>query len=172
MEHVFLTGAIQVGKSTILNKYLRAHPELRVGGFRTVWKGRWSERASIHIVPAAEDVPLTEENCVGIRSFVPPRRGREDYPKIYDTVGVPILEGGGPYDLYLMDEIGPGENEAAEFRKAVLRLLDGDTPVLGVVQEKPGVLPDLIRAHERVRIITVTEENRDDIRIEDLLGSD
>ena len=42
MRHVFLTGDIQTGKSTILRRYLERHPDLRVGGLRTVWKNGWS----------------------------------------------------------------------------------------------------------------------------------
>ena len=161
-KHIFLTGEIQVGKSTIIKKYLDAHPELRVGGFRTVWKARWSEeKSSFHIVPAKEDVPLTEENCVGIRGGKWPNRIRENYPDVYDIVGVQLLESSKDCDLILMDEIGPAENGAKEFHRAVLELLDGDTPILGVVQQKPGVLPDLVRAHPNVRVITVTTENRD-----------
>ena len=161
-KHIFLTGEIQVGKSTIIKKYLDAHPELRVGGFRTVWKSRWSEeKSSFHIVPAKEDVPLTEENCVGIRGGRWPNRIRENYPDVYDIVGVRLLETSKDCDLILMDEIGPGENDAVEFHRAVLELLDGDIPILGVVQQKPGVLPDLVRAHPNVRVIAVTTENRD-----------
>ncbi len=164
--HLFLTGDIQVGKSTILNRYLSSHPELCIGGFRTVWKHERSDyRNSLHIIPAAEPVPLTEENCVGIREGVWPDRKCVDFTDVYDTVGTALLRGAGPFDIYLMDEIGLAENNALRFQAAVLRLLDGDTPVIGVVRDKPGVLPDLVRAHPRVRIITVTVENRNEIML-------
>ena len=164
INHVFLTGDIQVGKSTILRRYLEANSKLRIGGFRTVWSERWNERtSSIHIVPAAEDVPLTEANCVGIREGKWPNRRREDYPAVYDTVGAALLTSDNNCDIYLMDEIGPGENDAKRFHTAVMKLLDGEIPVFGVLQDKPGVLSALIKAHKKVRLITVTTHNRDEI---------
>ena len=163
-EHIFLTGDIQIGKSTILMRYLAAHSNLRVGGFRTVWKNRWGDGCStFHIISATENQPLTESNCVGLRKGQWPERVCEDYSEIYDTTGVELLKNGGPYDLYLMDEIGPGENNAVRFQEAVMALLDGDTPIIGVVRDKPGVLPDRVRSHPKVKVITVTLENRDEI---------
>lgn len=167
-KHIFLTGDIQVGKSTILNKYIAAHPEKRVGGYRTVWSGDRSAGGSsaIHIVPAVGDVPLTEENRVGIRAGKWPNRICTDYTEVCDSVGVELLENTKNCDLILMDEIGQGENEAKQFHAAVLGLLDGDTTVIGVVRNKPGVLPDLVRAHPNVETIVVTVENREDIAAE------
>ena len=169
-NHIFLTGDIQVGKSTILRNVIAAHPEWRVGGYRTVWlEERSPNRNSIHIVPAAEDVPLTDVNRVGIREGVWPDRICTDFTEVYDTVGAALLKDAGESDLILMDEIGQGENEARQFHQAVLSLLDGDTPVMGVVRDKPGVLPDLVRAHPNVQVVVVTVENRDRI-LEQLLA--
>ena len=163
-KHLFLTGDIQVGKSTILKKYIAAHPEKRIGGYRTVWQEeRNTNRNSIHIVPADRDVPLTEENLVGIREGKWPNRVCTDFTEIYDTVGVELLKGVEICDLILMDEIGRGENEAKLFQQAVLSVLDGDTPVIGVVRSKPGALTDIVRAHPKVEIAVVTVENRDEI---------
>ncbi len=35
MKHIFLTGEIQVGKSTLIQTYLAAHPQWKVGRFLT-----------------------------------------------------------------------------------------------------------------------------------------
>lgn len=159
--HVFLTGEIQVGKSTAIRRWLEARPELRLGGFRTVWRyRRGAEENSLHIVPAAGNAPLTADNRIGIRGGSPPGRRAQDFPEVFDRVGVPLLENSGGWDLILMDEIGIGENNAPRFRQAVLDCLNGDVPVLGVVKAKPGVLTDAVRAHPKTRIITVTVENR------------
>ena len=163
-KHVFLTGDIQVGKSTILRKFIAAHPEWHVGGYRTVWlEERSANRNSIHIVPAAEDVPLTDANRAGIREGVWPDRTGTDFTEVYDTVGVSLLKEAGQSDLILMDEIGQGENKAERFHQAVLSLLDGETPIVGVVRDKPGVLPDLVRAHPNVQVVVVTVENREQV---------
>ena len=64
-----------------------------------------------------------------------------------------------------MDEIGPGENDAVRFRNTIASLPDGEVPIIGVVQDKPGVLPDLLRNHPEVKLVTVTAQNRDEIRL-------
>ena len=165
--HVFLTGQIQVGKSTIIRKWLVAHPHLKVGGFLTVWNGdRREPDTSLHIVPADGTVRTTRENM--IKSFRWETNGRRvtDYPEVYDAVGPVILERSRGCDVIIMDEIGPGENEALAFHRAVLNTLNGDVPVLGVVRALPGVLTDAVRAHEMVRTVTVTVENREAVLAE------
>ena len=162
--HIFLTGDIQVGKSTIIQKYIAAHPELRIGGFRTVWKDeRWNNRNTLYIVPAAGPDEMTDSNRVGLREGVFPDRIATDYPKVFNIAGVMLLRHPEEYDLILMDEIGIGENTADVFQKAVLSVLDGDIPVIGVVRDKPGVLTDAVREHPNVRTIVVTVENREKI---------
>ena len=64
-----------------------------------------------------------------------------------------------------MDELGPHEEQAAAFRQAVLRALDGDAPIIGVLQQAESAFLDRVAAHPGVRLITVTEENRDALRL-------
>ncbi len=163
-KHLFLTGEIQVGKSTVIQRWLAAHPGLRVGGFRTVPGRRGRDGAdTVHIVPAVSECPLTRENCVLMR------RGRRPYMKItscnevFDQLGVALLQNAAGCSVILMDEIGIQEELAFQFHAAVLERLDGDTPVLGVVRSKPGTLTDAVRAHPNVEVVTVTEENRNEI---------
>lgn len=159
--HVFLTGDIRVGKSTIIRRWLEANSGLRLGGFRTVWKkAKGAEDNSFHIVPAGRDVPLTEENRTGLRRGVFPNREAVDFPEVFDTVGVALLESSRDCDLILMDEIGVSEEQAELFQQAVLSFLDSEIPVLGVVKDKPGKLTDAVRRHPNTEIITVTPENR------------
>ena len=65
------------------------------------------------------------------------------------------------YEMLVMDELGPHEEQAAAFRQAVLRALDGDAPIIGVLQQAESAFLRQVAAHPNVRVITVTEENRD-----------
>ena len=47
-EHLFLTGEIQIGKSTLLRRFL-AEKKQRIAGFRTVWSD--GERRTLHLLP-------------------------------------------------------------------------------------------------------------------------
>lgn len=162
--HIFLTGEVQVGKSTIIRRWLQAHPQLRVGGFRTVpgAKGKNGED-TVHIIPAAGNPALTAENRIMFRQGRWPQRKLEFFPQVFDRVGVSLLREGGEKDILIMDEIGFTEDNAALFQQAVLEKLEGDMPILGVVRALPGVLADAVRAHPKSRIIAVTQENREEV---------
>lgn len=62
-----------------------------------------------------------------------------------------------------MDEIGIREAECRHFHAAVMQALEGDIPVLGVVQIRPGGFLDEIRNHPSVELITVTVEKREQV---------
>ena len=79
----------------------------------------------------------------------------------------PLVPGAGVYwtaYYIVMDELGPSEAAALEFQKAVLAALDGDKPVYGVLQQADSEFLGRVAAHPRVRVVTVTEENRDRLR--------
>ena len=160
--HVFLTGDIQVGKSTLASKVLAAMGDVRLGGFRTVTvDDRPDAFGSLYIVPAAEKEPICgDENCVGIRRGH--GKGTEGFPEVFDRAGTVALADAEDYDLILMDEIGKLESESPAFLGRIAALLDGDVPILGVLR-KEGKTPQqmLVRSHPKVRLIEVTAENRD-----------
>ncbi len=153
--NIFLTGSPRVGKSTLIQKFLREHPELKIGGFCTVCSICGNN--GIHIVPA--DCPgaqQTSENLVGIR-----RDGKTplSFPAVFDRVGVELLNA-TDCDLIIMDELGIMESEAKCFQAAVLAALDGETPVLGVIKPKSTPFLDAVRAHEKTVVVEITNENR------------
>ena len=88
--------------------------------------------------------------------------GRVVFPEVFDGRGADLLRDAAresDCSLILMDELGFLEAEAAGFREAVLSVLAGPKPVLGVVRQGLGVWRDAPLGE----IWTVTEENRDGI---------
>ena len=87
--HVFLTGQVQVGKSTLLRRVLAELPPLRLGGFRTVTAADVPGAVgSVYIFPAAgPDVP--GDDCRVALRLGPPR-GVEAYPAVFDHRGVEL----------------------------------------------------------------------------------
>lgn len=165
--HTFLTGEIQTGKSTLIRRWLEAHPRLRTGGFRTVRGPRQADGSDcVHIIPAVGQAALTEENCVIRRRGVYPERRLDVFTDVFDTVGTSLLQDAPECDVVVMDEIGFSEDGALDFRYRVLEVLAGKTPVIGVVRDRPGVLADAVRRQPGVRIITVTAQNRDAVLAE------
>lgn len=155
-KHLFLTGRKQVGKSTVLGKLLEGRCDL--GGFRTR-RIRCPEGADIYMLPPTGDDGFVPENILFRR-----RAGKLELdPADFDRLGSAMLARSSGAKLLLMDELGPTELEAHGFQQAVLAALDGDAPVYGVLQQADSPFLDAIAARDDVQVITVTEENREDL---------
>lgn len=161
MLHIFLTGEIQVGKSTLIRRVLAALGPLTLGGFRTVSEpDAETGELGVFLLPAGRpDAPRTAENRVGLRI---PGRGGVGAPAVFDAAGVAALAGAEGAQLILMDEVGRMEREAAAFTARIAALLDCETPILGVLRGAAQTpLARAIRAHPGTELITVTPENRE-----------
>ncbi|SBW10301.1 conserved hypothetical protein [uncultured Eubacteriales bacterium] len=153
--HLFLTGPVGCGKSTVIQKTV-ALGGLRVGGFRTGFGPDRREAVhSLYLWNAWEKTVLDEEHTVA--RFGP--GGVISLPKRFDALGCAALDCPGA-ELILMDECGRLEREARRFHAAVLRTLGGNTSVLGVVRQGFPGWTRAIAEHPRVELIEVTEENR------------
>lgn len=77
---------------------------------------------------------------------------------------VPLLEAGRqqPDSLILMDEWMDIYNQDDELLQAALRCLDGSVPVLGMLASNQQ-LPYFIKNHPHLRVIKLTQDNRDSI---------
>lgn len=154
-EHLFFTGRKGVGKSTLVRTVIEGK---RVGGFFTKRVEGLLERPSVHLLRAGTaDVPSAENLlfCCG---------GSADIQR-FEQLGCGAFADTAGCDVLVMDELGPHEEQAAAFRQAVLRALDGDAPVVGVLQQAESAFLRQVAAHPNVRVITVTEENRDALRL-------
>lgn len=154
--HLFLTGDKGIGKSTLLKKLL-AYFDLPVGGFFTVKSaGVFRGRASIHLLRAGSDERPSPENFLAFCGSPD-----DESSKRFDTLGCACLSPKHGARLLVMDELGPHEERALLFRTSVLTALDGELPVLGVLQRADSSFLRQIAEHPRVRLLEVTAENRD-----------
>lgn len=156
--HIFLTGPLGSGKSTLIRHVQSECPN--AGGFYTYFppEERWSTDKKLYLCRPDENSPTHEDRVVA--TF------RESRPLVhadqFDTLGSLFLlearEQKRP--LILMDECGRLERDALRFQREVLATLDGDSPVLGVIRYDAGGWLERIRTHPRVRVLTVSPENR------------
>jgi nucleoside-triphosphatase len=189
--HLFLTGDLQVGKSTIIGKVV-ARLGLAPAGFRTVWDAPDQDGLErLYILPfgGAGDSPCQaaahgesereggKESAGGLASQgVKPAAVRrfggcmlEIYPEVFDDMGVRILAdeaAARSARIVVMDELGFIESGASAFQSAVLERLDGDIPVLGVIKPRRTTFLDEVRSRGSVRVMEVTPENRDALAAE------
>lgn len=160
MRHIFLTGEKQVGKSTLWRRVLA---ERTYTGFVTRpfaidgEKKGYTLHSLTPLPPGLNDCP-----CV-VR--VGARRHTAVLP-VFEEAGVQALHQAlsSPDPLILMDELGKAEREAVGFAEAVRRCLDSAHHVLGVLQLGDAPLQAHIRQREDVLLLTVTPENREEVR--------
>lgn len=157
--HVFLTGEIQVGKSTVINKTLNLL-NINYGGFKTYFgENRHSSDKILYMNSAAEPKAFDEKNVIA--KFQEGRMPVADVLK-FNTYGSELIrDAKKKADLILMDECGSLEFKALEFQREVIDALNGYKPVFGVVKLSSKGWTDAIRNHSNVKLITVTKENRD-----------
>ena len=183
-KHIFLTGNVQVGKSTILRKLIEACPEKKLGGFFTKWINKNNiKTGGLYIFPATrenitvvdriaakkqpdpEDANLIaygKENMIA--GFRPDNYKKKiTFPEVFENIGTSYLENAEENDIILMDEIGVFEDKAIAFKKSILNILDGDTQVIGVVRDKDGILTNAVKTHPNVKVIDVTIKSRNEI---------
>ena len=162
-QHIVLWGQRGVGKSTLARRLLEdwSGP---VRGFVTRASLPDADGFRSIYLHAADDPTPMEQTCNRIG-----RTNRTEHtmwPEVFNGLGVKLLRA-EPGSLILMDELGFLEQDAADFRRQVLRCLDGNIPVLAVIKHKTHI-PFLqeIRSHPRVQLYQVTEENRNELPAE------
>lgn len=145
-----------MGKSTLIRNFLDQFSG-NVGGFRTVRTMDYlGDRYSVHLVRPGQKC-FTEDNLL----FLCPPTRDDAVIERFEALGCAALEDTAGCDLLLMDELGPTEVKAEKFRKAVLAALDGEVPIIGVLQKAESDFLDAIKNHKDVDVIEVTMENRD-----------
>lgn len=160
MKNVFLTGEKGIGKTTAIRQYLST-ADLNCGGFVTV---KTFDEESGHYVLCLlrgyDDIPSKDNTLVDLDDM-PPDTGKLNVR--FNELGYSALSDYKSYDLIIMDELGPHEENAYLFHEAVFRALDSAVPVLGVLQEAESSFLNSIKARTDTLVITVTEDNRDEV---------
>ena len=158
--HVFLTGEVQCGKSTAISRALKKIDKPLLG-FRTMFVNRSDDNKALYMLPAAFSGTPSPEHIVTRFENGRPHALTERF----DELGTALLTEAQkhPESLILMDECSRFERDAKCFQQEILRCLDGNIPVLGVVRLNAEGWVDQIRNHPKVKLITVTLDNRDSI---------
>ncbi len=155
--HIFITGSKRVGKSTLLNAILAEYSG-KLGGFRTVRLNTCLPgQYTVHLFHPDGLQEATQENLL----FVCGRKGT-DTAQRFERLGCQALLRSIDADLLLMDELGPNEAGAEGFQKAVWAAVEGNIPILGVLQKADSTFLARIAQHPNVHLLEVTEDNRDE----------
>lgn len=160
-NNLFITGLPRTGKTSLLRQCL-SQTRLQAGGFavqRLTENGRtWAFR----LLDLSREPWIGQQESVDcfpdIAITLKPDGHWQGHPEVFDTKGVTALEhahsAGCP--LLVMDELGIFERDAFHFQRAVIKALDNQQPVLGVLKPKPAPFLDRVRGHPQVQIVNLT----------------
>lgn len=159
--NIFLTGEIQIGKSTIIHKTIELLNKNH-GGFKTYFgPDRNLPNRLLYMNSIRETNVYSEEYSIV-------RFSEDSKPQVIDnrfnTFGLELIkEAMENRELIIMDECGKLEKDSLEFQEQVLSALECDIPILGVIKLDASGWVDSIRNHPSVELITVTIENRNEL---------
>lgn len=165
-KHIFLTGDIQVGKSTLIKGVLsdlidQTDFHLEYDGFITYFDQRWNEERNLCIKRFTSDKSVETEQKIVLHF-----EGRPVFDTLaYETCGVEVLESLDRKKLLIFDECGRFEKECPQYIGKIKEILNEDTHVIGVLRKDPPIewIQEII-ARDDVCIFDITEENRDILR--------
>lgn len=160
-NNFFLTGEKGIGKSTIINAVIDSFTG-KFGGFKTVRKYNDDGRISFHFLNVANDETPNNDNLLFYRSE---NKNKDDITNKFNNFST-ALDDFENFDIIIMDEIGPNEENASIFKEKILNVLDSDKLVLGVLQKADSRFLDSIKNRIDTKVYTVTEENRQEIKKE------
>lgn len=162
---VFLTGAPGIGKTTVVQRVVKILkesglnaggvycPEIRIGNFRVGFEiidlltGRKGMLSHVN----QSDGPRVGRYTVNLQDL--------------SNIGVDALNRAlNEADYIIIDEVGSMEFQGKDFQRAVLRVVEGSKPVLGILHWRMShPIIDVIRARADVEIYEVTSGNRETI---------
>ena len=157
--HALIVGDRGVGKSTLIRRVL-AELNRPVFGFETKKEEQPEDPVRgcpIYIYDAGSPHFRTSENLIGYHkeAHIPTITAAFDRyaPRLMETVP----EG----CIVELDEIGFLEANSEAFCHAVMRLLNGDTPIIAAVKNRDIPFLAAVRSHPNARCFAITPENRD-----------
>ena len=157
--HALIVGDRGVGKSTLIRRVLR-ELDCPVFGFETKKEAQPEDPrlgCPIYIYEAGKPHRRTTENFIGYHR----QADAAAVTAAFDRYAPKLLEPMAGAELVELDEIGFLEANSKAFCRAVLRLLDGDRPVIAAVKDRDVPFLNAIRAHPAARCFHITEANRD-----------
>lgn len=158
MRHIFITGAIGIGKSTLLSRILSLYPEKGIYGFYTKKEAvQPDDKSRVYIHPAQETARhYSDSNCIAVCDS----DGVHVKGMVFESAGISFLSDIPPKSLVVMDELGIFESEAPKFCSQVLRVLDSDCSVIGVVRDSDTPFLNAVRNHPEVALYRMADENK------------
>jgi len=164
MKNLFLSGNINVGKSTII-QYLIENLHINkeeIGGFYTRAYLENDKVKGFYIDPINFNMESLniKDRLIG---YTPDDKRWIGIDDTFESLGVKVLDHciKYPFKLIVMDELGFFENNAYTFQKKVHEALSCDKKIIGVIKPISTIFMDSIRERKDVTEVEITQNNRE-----------
>lgn len=163
MQNLFLTGKINIGKTTVLNsirKKLNISDD-KIGGFLTKAfldngkiKGFYIEAINYNL-----QIPKFQERIIG---YIPDELKWVGVTETFENFGIEILNYclKSSFELIIMDELGFFESKAYIFQQKIHEIIESEKKVLGIIKPQQTTFMNSIRRRKDVTIVEITRQNR------------
>ena len=164
MNNILITGLPEAGKTTLIKRLCIIFKEFNPVGFVT------NEIMEDGVISGLEVNNLFGDNRIfahtKLKSKVSVGKFKIDI-KGFDIFLDQTFSREKKSSLYFIDEIGKAACESKKFGKIIMTLLDAKKPVIAAISDKGTGLISDIKKREDVKIVEVTEQNRE-IRLKEL----
>lgn len=169
MNNLFLTGKINIGKTTVLNS-IRQNLNIKydkIGGFLTKAFIENGKVKGFYMKPINYNLkkPQFSKTIIGYTSDGVKWTAATD---TFEDFGVRILDYclKNPFELIIMDELGFFESKAYIFQQKVYEIIESEKKVLGIIKPQKTKFMNSIRNRKDVIVVEISEGNRDYISTE------
>ena len=146
MRHIVVTGTKQIGKSTLVNRYLK-HTAMPYAGYRT----QRISMTSAGPIYALEEIQTGESEPIS--AYIDGRI--QGIPSAFDKFGVQVLRRAMASDvsILLFDEIGRFERSSSHFLSALEAAFASEKKVIAVLKKEE--IPHIIRIRQRKDVLVL-----------------
>jgi nucleoside-triphosphatase len=159
-NHLLITGKSGVGKTTLIQKIVKAfNQSLKISGFWTLENREKGRRIGFDI--------YTTDGKKGILARIDASHSNHRVGKYkvdindLENMAIPTLY--AKSEMIIIDEIGKMEIISSEFRKAVLYALENQPRVLATIGYQKNIFLKAIKERSDVEMIELTAANRKNV---------
>jgi nucleoside-triphosphatase len=160
IKNLLLTSPPGCGKTTVIRRLIEHLAALRIAGFYTQEHREGGRRVGFEAVGISTGIHALLAHTRS-RSRIRVGRYGVELAAVVPLVKAELARPPSEVDVFVIDEIGKMELCCDEFIEAVHWLLDGPVPLVATVAKRGGGLIAEAKTRSDVRLVQVTEGNRD-----------
>eukprot|EP01120_Amphizonella_sp_Union-15-10_P017714 TRINITY_DN992_c0_g1_i1.p1 TRINITY_DN992_c0_g1~~TRINITY_DN992_c0_g1_i1.p1 ORF type:complete len:176 (+),score=25.97 TRINITY_DN992_c0_g1_i1:53-580(+) len=163
-KNILITGPPRVGKTTLIKHQIKTLSN-RAGGFYTeeiLEKDTKNKRKGFRLKTLQGREGVLAE--IDLQS--PHKVGRFGVNlKVVEDLAVSAISSslGSRKEWLVIDEIGAMEEKSAIFKEAIIKALNSPVKVLATIRLKDSAFSKRVKERDDVRVIEMTEDNRDEV---------